>query len=150
MTTNGKRDRGGFTLIELMVVLGILALLAAAVLPNIVGKSDAAKQGKAKSDIAVMEGLLDHFYLDMGRYPTTEEGLNVLYKAPDGDAENWKGPYSKKKIVPDPWNHPYEYTCPGTHSPQPYEIWSFGRDGKEGGAGVDADIVTWDEDDHSK
>lgn len=134
----------GFTLIELMVVLAILALLAAAILPNVVGKSDSAKQAKAKADIAVLEGLLDNFYLDMGRYPTTEEGLNALCTPPDGDNPKWKGPYSKKKITPDPWGKPYQYVCPGTHSSQPYEVWSNGRDEQEGGTGPDADIISWE------
>lgn len=151
MTRTAKRRDSGFTLIELMVVLGILVLLTLAIVPNVIGKSDSAKQSKAKADIAVLDSLLDHFYLDMGRHPTQEEGLNALFKAPEGDAEKWKGPYSKKKIAPDPWDRPYEYACPGTHSSQPYEIWSLGRDGKEGGEGVDADIVSWDnEEENSK
>jgi general secretion pathway protein G len=150
MTDDAKRGTQGFTLIELMVVLGILALLAAAILPNVVGKSDAAKQAKAKTDIAVIESLLDHFYLDMGRYPATEEGLRALYTAPDSDTEKWKGPYSKKKIVPDPWGNPYQYVAPGTHGSQPYEVWSLGRDGREGGSGVDADIVSWEEEENAR
>lgn len=143
-TSLTKRDARGFTLIELMVVLAILALLAAAILPNVVGKSDAAKQSKAKTDIAMIESLLDQFYLDMGRYPSTEEGLNALFTAPDSDTTKWKGPYSKKKIPADPWGKPYEYDCPGTHSSAPYEVCSYGRDGQEGGEGPDADIVSWE------
>lgn len=145
-----KTRRLGFTLIELMVVLAILALLAAAILPNVVGKSDTAKQSKAKSDIAVIEGLLDNFYLDMGRYPTSEEGLNALFTSPDGDNPKWKGPYSKKKIAPDPWGQPYQYVAPGTHSSQPYEVWSCGRDGQEGGTGPDADIPSWEVEEGAK
>jgi general secretion pathway protein G len=141
---SAKRDAHGFTLIELMVVLAILALLAAAILPNVVGKSDTAKQGKAKTDIAMIESLLDQFYLDMGRYPTTDEGLKVLFTPPENDATKWKGPYSKKKIPADPWGKPYEYDSPGTHSSAPYEVCSYGRDGQEGGEGPDADIVSWE------
>jgi len=145
MTDAARERKQGFTLIELMVVLAILALLAAAILPNVVGKSDLAKQGKAKSDIAVLEGLLDQFYLDMGRYPSSDEGLQALYASPEGDNPKWKGPYSKKRIPPDPWGNPYGYVSPGTRSAQPYEVWSSGRDGQEGGTGVDEDIVSWED-----
>ncbi|MBI5093049.1 MAG: type II secretion system major pseudopilin GspG [Candidatus Hydrogenedentes bacterium] len=150
MASRSNRGKEGFTLIELMVVLAILALLAAAILPNVVGKSDTAKQGVAKTDIAMIESLLDQFYLDMGRYPTTEEGLNALFTAPEGDSAKWKGPYSKKKIPADPWGIPYVYDCPGTHSSAPYEVCSYGRDKQEGGEGVDADIVSWDTSDSGR
>ena len=124
---------GGFTLIELMVVLAILAILATAILPSVIGKKEGAMQTKAQTDIAMIETLLDQFYLDMGRYPTTEEGLRVLYFAPEEEDEKWKGPYSKKPIPDDPWGYPYVYECPGTHTTQPYEVASYGKDGEEGG-----------------
>lgn len=143
MKTARRRRNRGFTLIELMVVLIILALLATVIVPNVVGKSDEAKLTKAKTDIAMIESLLDQFYLDMDRYPATEEGLRVLYSPTDDDAETWKGPYSKKPIPPDPWGNPYVYECPGTHSAQPYEVASFGKDGAEGGEDYDMDIVSW-------
>lgn len=146
MMTRRMRDERGFTMIELMVVLVILVLLVTMIVPNIVGKSDDAKQTKARTDIAMIEALLDQFYLDMGRYPTQEEGVRVLYRAPDSDTEQWKGPYSKKPIPDDPWGNPYRYQIPGTHSSQPYEIWSLGRDGQEGGEQFDADIVSWVDD----
>ena len=143
MQKRSKRGQHGFTMIELMVVLVILVLLVTMIVPNIVGKSDDAKVTKAKTDIAMVESLLDQFYLDMGRYPEQEEGLRVLYYEPDADVESWKGPYSKKPIPDDPWGNPYVYQIPGTHSTQQYEISSFGRDGQEGGEGFDADIVSW-------
>jgi len=143
MHTNNKRNERGFTMIELMVVLVILVLLVTMIVPNIVGKSDDAKVTKARVDIAAMEAFLDQFYLDMGRYPAQEEGLQVLYREPDSDAESWKGPYSKKPIPNDPWGNPYIYQIPGTHSSQPYEISSLGRDGQEGGEDYDSDIVSW-------
>lgn len=143
MRTKKRHGERGFTMIELMVVLVILVLLVTMIVPNIVGKSDDAKQTKAKTDIAMVEALLDNFYLDMGRYPAQEEGLRVLYSEPDGDAEKWKGPYSKKPIPDDPWGHKYIYQTPGTHSNQPYEVSSLGRDGREGGESYDADIVSW-------
>ena len=124
--------RSAFTLIELMVVLMILGILAVAIVPNVVGKTDRAKRTKAQADIAVIEALLDQFYLDMGRYPTTEEGLNALYYAPEQDQDKWHGPYPKKPIPKDPWGHDYVYECPGTHSSLPYEVSSYGRE-RQGG-----------------
>ena len=143
MASAKNRKERGFTLIELMVVLVILALLATFIVPNVVGKSDDAKQTKAKTDIAMIESLLDQFYLDMSRYPATEEGLRVLYFPPDEDVEKWKGPYSKKPIPADPWDNLYFYENPGTHSAMPYEVVSFGSDGEEGGDGYAADLVSW-------
>ena len=121
----------------------ILALLATLIVPNVVGKSDDAKQTKAKADIAMIEALIDQFYLDMGRYPASEEGLRVLYVSPEDPDGKWKGPYPKKPITGDPWDNPYGYESPGMRSMQPYEVWSFGRDGQEGGEGYDVDIVSW-------
>lgn len=138
-----RRDRG-FTLIELMVVMMLLAILAAAIVPNVVGKSDKAKHTKAKTDIAMIESLLDQYYLDMGRYPTVDEGLRALYFKPEDDDGSWKGPYPKKPIPDDPWGNPYMYESPGTHSNAPYEVASFGKDGEEGGEGdYNEDIVSW-------
>ena len=138
-----RRVDGAFTMIELMVVLIIVSILAAAILPNVIGKSDKAKRTKAQADIAMIEGFLDEFYLDMDRYPTTDEGLRILYFQPDEDTENWGGPYSKKPIPKDPWKNPYIYECPGTHSSMPYEVYSLGKDGEEGGEDFDADIISW-------
>ncbi len=143
MRTARTRKRRGFTLIELMVVLVILALLATVVTTSVVGKSEEARAAKAQTEIAVIETLLDQFYLHMGRYPATEEGLRVLYFPPEEGTEDWKGPYSKKPITPDPWKNPYIYECPGTHTSQPYEVSSLGKDGEEGGIDYDADITSW-------
>ncbi|MGO8704533.1 MAG: type II secretion system major pseudopilin GspG [Candidatus Brocadiia bacterium] len=137
--------RSAFTLIELMVVLMILGILVVAIVPNVVGKTERAKRTKAQADIAVIEALLDQFYLDMGRYPTTEEGLNALYYAPEQDQDKWHGPYPKKPIGKDPWGHDYVYECPGTHSSLPYEVSSNGRGGREGGEGEDAPVISWAE-----
>ena len=147
MNATSKLKQRGFTMIELMVVLVILVLLVSMIVPNIVGKSDDAKVSKSKTDIAMIESLLDQYYLDMGQYPSTEDGLNVLYKEPEGAGEKWKGPYSKKPIPKDPWENAYHYDQPGSHSSQPYEIWSFGRDNAEGGEKFDKDIVSWVDDD---
>jgi len=146
MARSKSRKRRAFTLIELMVVLVILSVLAVAILPNVMGKSERAKRVKAQADIAVMEGLLDEFYLDMDRYPTTEEGLRVLHYPIPEEEKKWKGPYSKKPIPNDPWGNPYVYECPGTHSSMPYEVMSYGSDGVEGGEDDAEDVVSWVED----
>jgi general secretion pathway protein G len=129
--------------VELLVVVAILAVIVALITPNIVGKRERANRVKATADIATIENLLDQFYLDVNRYPTTDEGLRVLYFAPEDDAELWQGPYSKKPIGNDPWGNPYFYESPGSHSDQPYEVASFGKDGQEGGEEDDADVISW-------
>ena len=141
------RKQKAFTLIELMVVLVILGILVVVIVPNVVGKSDMASCTTARANIAIIEGLLDQFYLDMGRYPTTEEGLRVLFYEPEEDAEKWGGPYPKKPIGKDPWGNPYIYESPGTRSALslPYELMSLGKEGQEGGEGYDADITSWPE-----
>jgi len=140
----GRCAASGFTLIELMIVAVVLAILAAAIIPNIVGRTEIARRSRAQSDIAAMQNLLELYYLDMGRYPTEEEGLRVLYYAPDEAEERWKGPYMKKPQFSDPWGNRYVYRSPGTESDQPYEIVSYGANGEEGGEGDAADITSWE------
>jgi general secretion pathway protein G len=138
-----RAGRAGFTLIELMIVAVVLAILAAAIVPNIVGRTEVARRSRAQSDIASMESLLQLYYLDMGRYPTSEEGLRVLYYPPDEDEDKWRGPYMTKPQFEDPWGNDYVYRSPGTNSQMPYEIVSYGADGQEGGEGDDADVQSW-------
>lgn len=138
-----RRAAAGFTLIELMIVAVVLAILAAAVIPNIVGRTEKARRARAQSDIAAFETLLDLYYLDMGRYPDSDEGLRVLYYVPDEDEERWGGPYMKKPTFTDAWGGEYEYRIPGTYSGQAYEIVSYGKDGEEGGEGDDEDVQSW-------
>jgi len=131
----------GFTLMELLIVMVILGLLAALVGPKLFGKVGKAKVKTAKAQIALLETALDEFRLDVGRYPTTEEGLKALIESPG--AKGWDGPYLKKRKVPeDPWGNPYHYKCPGDHGE--YDLYSLGRDGKPGGTGEDADITSWE------
>lgn len=137
LRTRSRTRRKGFTLIELMVVVLILAVLAALVVPKIVGAGGTAKVGAAKSDIASIQNLLDQFQLDCGRYPTTEEGLDALTNPPSGLESKWKGPYSRKPILNDPWEHPYVYSQTGNG----YTLSSYGADGTEGGEGENADIT---------
>ena len=139
------RARSGFTLIELMVVMVILGILVAAILPNVIGKREKANVTKAKTDIFAIENFLQQFYLDVGRYPTEEEGLRVLYYEPEDDADKWGGPYPLKPIPKDPWGREYVYRCPGVVTNMAYEVLSYGKDGEEGGEDEDADITSWGE-----
>jgi general secretion pathway protein G len=125
-----------------MVVILIIAILAALVVPRIVGRTGQAKVAKAQQDIATMSGLLDQFRLDNDRYPTTEEGLSAL-RVPPADAKN-KEPYTTRDIPNDPWGNPYEYTYPGTSGPNSFSIVSYGADGQPGGDGDAADITGGD------
>ena len=136
---NAKRQRG-FTLIELMVVLTILAMLAALVVPRLFKNVDKAKVSTAKAQIAAFDTALSAYRLDVGRYPTTEMGLEALRTKPQG-VEHWDGPYLPKEIPMDPWGHPYAYKCPSEHGD--YEIVSYGADGQPGGDGTNADVESW-------
>lgn len=133
--------KDGFTLIELLVVIIILGLLSALVAPKFFGKVDKAKQKTAKTQIELFGSALDEFRLDVGRYPTTEEGLNALREKP-GNIANWEGPYLPKAIPMDPWGFPYQYKSPGEHGA--YDLYSYGADGGIGGEGNDKDIVSWE------
>jgi general secretion pathway protein G len=129
-----NRKSRAFTLIELMVVILILAILAALIIPKVVGRTDEAKRAKAASDIKTLEGALDAYKLDNDKYPTSEQGLNALRRDP-GDAKNWK-PYIQKDIPTDPWQNEYFYESDGND----YVLKSYGADGVEGGDGNDLDI----------
>lgn len=139
LRTRISNRRRGFTLVELMVVVLIIAVLAALVVPNIMGASGKAKIAAAHSDLTGISGFLDGFELDCGRYPTTEEGLDALSNAPSSLGSKWKGPYAKKPVLNDPWGNPYQYESTGDH----YTVKSYGADGQEGGADGSeaADIV---------
>jgi general secretion pathway protein G len=134
-----RRDRG-FTLIELMIVLFILGLLAALVAPRLMGRVGKAKQKTAQAQIQLLATALDLFHLDVGRYPTTEEGLKALRDKPE-NLPAWAGPYLDKPVPNDPWAKAYNYKCPGEHSP--YDLYSLGADGAPGGEGENQDITNW-------
>jgi len=131
MVTRVRRQAArGFTLIELLVVLVILGILAAVVVPNLVGKTEKAKVAAAKADISNLGGALNNFEVENGRFPSSEEGLQALVEKP-GDLPNWKHSYIDK-LPPDPWGHPYIYRCPGNNG-KDYDLVSGGPDGHEGG-----------------
>ena len=140
MSYGANRRERGFTLFEILVVITILGLLAALVGPRLFGKVTGAKQKATKAQIELFGTALDTFRLDVGRYPTMEEGLKALREKPSG-AEGWQGPYLPKEIPVDPWNRSYIYRCPGEHGD--YDLLSYGLDGTEGGEGENQDIVSW-------
>jgi general secretion pathway protein G len=131
----------GFTLIELLLVLAILTVLAALVVPKFTRRTQQAKETGAKVDIANLEVALDAFEVDVGRYPTTEEGIRALVEAPS-QATEWRGPYVKRGMPKDPWGNPYVYLSPGQHNQDGYDLYSYGVDGQDGGGD---DIDNWSE-----
>ncbi|HVE48750.1 MAG TPA: type II secretion system major pseudopilin GspG [Casimicrobiaceae bacterium] len=136
---NGTRKERGMTLIEILVVLVLIGVVLGIVGGNFLGKGEKAKADAAKIEIGQIGQTLDLYKLETGRYPTTQEGLQALVSAPAGVA-NWNGPYWKKQAVPkDPWGNEYRYASPGTNN-APYDIMSFGADGREGGEGPNRDI----------
>lgn len=135
VSTRTRRRARGFTLIELLVVLAILTLLAGLVGPRVLGQLGGAKAKTAAVQIADLDKSLELFKLDIGRYPTTEEGLDALVKKP-GSANGWSGPYLKGSLPADPWGNSYRYANNGGK----IEILSYGADGTLGGEGENADI----------
>jgi general secretion pathway protein G len=127
----------GFTLLELLVVLLIIGMLAAIVGPRYFAQLGKSQVTVSRVQIDVFTKAIDNFRLDVGRFPTAEEGLNALVIKP-ADVDNWTGPYLKKGVPLDPWGHPYVYQVPGTKGD--YAVISYGRDGRPGGTGEDADI----------
>ena len=139
ITKTGNHKEAGFTLIELLVVLLIIGLLAGLVGVDVYKNIDPAKRSIAQTQINNFGTALDSFMLDIGRYPTTEEGLNAL-RTPTGSG--WNGVYLKKEIPLDPWGNPYIYKSPSSNGG--YEITSYGADGKSGGSDENSDINSWE------
>lgn len=137
--------QGGFTLLEIMVVVVIIGILAALVVPNIIGRPDEARQIAARQDVASLMQALKLYRLDNQRYPTTEQGLQALVVKPTTGPipPNWKAGGYLERLPKDPWAHPYQYLNPGVHGE--IDVFSYGADGAPGGEGIDADIGSWDE-----
>lgn len=136
------RKINGFTLVEILVVLAILALLVGLVGPRVMKQLGGAKSDTARLQIDDFGAALDLFYLDVGRYPNTQEGLEALVISP-ANTPKWDGPYLKKKKIPmDPWGTEYQYQSPGQHGD--YDLYSYGADNSPGGDGDNSDIVSWE------
>jgi general secretion pathway protein G len=133
-------DVSGFTLLELLVVIVIIGLLAGYVAPRYFSQVGKSEIQVAKAQIDALDKALDQYRLDLRRYPTADEGLQALVTKPANEP-NWNGPYLKKAVPNDPWGRPYIYRVPGQKGE--FDLISYGRDGKPGGSGEDADIGNW-------
>ncbi|MAM89036.1 type II secretion system major pseudopilin GspG [Allohahella sp. A8] len=133
----------GFSLIEIMVVMIILGMLIAAVAPQILGRTDQAKVTVAEQDIRTLEQAFDMYKLDNHTYPSTDQGLQALVSKPSGfpEAKNWNPEGYIKTLPKDPWGNDYNYVSPGLNGP--YDVFSYGADGQEGGEGYNADVGNW-------
>lgn len=140
---NRSRSRG-FTLIEIMVVMVILGLLVALVAPNIMGRGDDARVTSTKAQLRQISNALDLYRMDNSHYPSTEQGLEALVEKPTGSPEpsNWNEEGYLDTVPTDPWGNEYQYVQPGSEGP--YDLYSYGADGREGGEGVNKDISVWD------
>lgn len=136
----GRRRGAGFTLLELLVVIVIIGLLAGLVAPRFFDQVSKSNTKIARAQIDSLEKALDQYRLDVGSYPTTEQGLAALNTRPQ-NLEKWAGPYLKKAVPPDPWNARYLYKSPGDHGD--YDLSSLGSDGQPGGSGEAADVTSW-------
>ncbi len=137
MLRHGER---GFTLVEIIVVITIIALIMTLVGPRVLNYLSESKVKAAKIQIESLASALDLYFLDTGQFPSNAEGLNALVQRP-GSSAGWSGPYLRGTVVPnDPWGRPYVYHAPGSQSS--YDIISYGSDGQEGGSGVAADIIS--------
>ncbi len=136
-----RRRQGGFTLIELLVVMVIIGLLGALVGPRLFRNVGRSRITAAKAQISMFQSALGQYKLEVGVFPSNEEGLDALRFKPLS-ADNWDGPYLQKEIPLDPWNNEYVYRFPGEHGDQP-DIVSYGADGREGGEDENADVVSW-------
>jgi len=139
-----RKRTAGFTLVEIMVVIVVIAILAAIVIPNLGNAPDQARVAKARAEISSFSTMVEKFRLDLRRLPTPEEGLDVLRNPPGSDDANlWKGPYSPRPIPRDPWGEPYHYYNPAPNGLDEYGIESYGTDKAPGGTDTATDINTW-------
>jgi general secretion pathway protein G len=134
------RRTPGFTLLELLVVMVIIGLLASYIGPKYFSQIGKSEVKTAKAQMDGLEKALEQYRIDVGRFPSTEQGLAALFTKPNNEAK-WQGPYLKKTAPPDPWGQAYQYKSPGEHGE--FDLMSFGKDGRAGGSGEDADITNW-------
>ncbi len=138
-----KSDQSGLTLIELTIVIVILGILAAFIAPRVINAPQQAKVAKAQTEINGIKTALEQYAIATGEYPTTEQGLSALWRAPSPAPPNWAGPYVDTPSFVDPWNNLYVYRQPSTHYGYDYDLYSMGKDGRVGGVDLDADITNW-------
>lgn len=145
MSWESSSGRRGFTLLEILVVITVLAILAAIVSPQVFRNVGDARTGSAWTQMEVLGLALDAYRLDNDYYPTTEQGLAALVHAPAGEAapRNWRGPYLRRGVPIDPWGRAYNYASPGEHDTLGFDLSSLGRDGEPGGTGEDGDLESW-------
>lgn len=144
MLSQLRADQSGLTLIELTIVIVILGILATFIAPRVMDAPQKARVSKAQLEIGSLQTALELYAIEIGDYPTTEQGLQALWTAPSPSPQNWAGPYLKTETFVDPWNNPYVYRNPGTHPGYDYDLYSLGKDGKVGGVSYDADITNWE------
>ena len=144
MTSVNRRRRDAFTLIEVLVVIIVIAILATFVGPSLFRNVGDARTSTARTQIETFGTALDAYRLDNGSYPTTAQGLGALWQKPTVDPPaNWRSPYLRKAVPKDPWGREYVYVAPGRVNPEGYDLLSYGADGKAGGEGENADILSW-------
>jgi general secretion pathway protein G len=136
-----RHPSAGFTLLELLVVMVIIGLLVAVVGPRYFAQVGKSQVKATRAQIVALTNALDQYRIDVGHLPTTEQGLAALNTQPQGE-QNWAGPYLTKDVPLDPWGNPYIYVAPGTHN-NDFDLSSFGKDGRQGGTGENADLVNW-------
>lgn len=137
---HSSKRASGFTLLELLVVMVIIGMLAGFVAPKFFAQIGKSQTKTARAQIDALEKSLDQYRLDVGHYPTNEQGLAALIERPAGETK-WAGPYLKKAVPLDPWSNAYVYKFPGEHGE--YDLMSYGKDGQPGGTGESEDIVSW-------
>lgn len=139
------RARNGFTLVEILVVIIVIALLATLVAPNVFRHVGRAKDTTARAQVELLSAAVEAYRLDNDRFPTTEQGLAALRTPPtlEPRPRTWRGPYLRREVPVDPWGRPYIYRSPGTVNREGYDLLTLGRDGQEGGEDEDADVMSW-------
>ncbi|WP_271271574.1 type II secretion system major pseudopilin GspG [Aliamphritea hakodatensis] len=139
-----SKSHRGFTLIELLIVMAIIALLAALVAPRLIGALGSSQTKQSEAQVALLSTALDSYRLDVGRYPSSDQGLAALIDEEVADSKSWRGPYLRKKELPkDPWGNAYYYAYPAEAGGLDYDVYSYGADSLAGGDGENADIGNW-------